>query len=611
MELLEKLIKERKQKEEKRKKPIDPEVKKKRLKSWTSFYRRNINLYASHRLQIKLHPFQHIMLYLMGVSQVFFAICSRGASKSFLVALYGICKALLNPYSEIHITATTINQAKKMVKNKMENELCKKLSPILKYFYENGMIKFSYGKDEIRVDFPFNGSTIWVDPADEQSRGGRSTLNIYEECRLLKKGTIDSVFEKMAHPRQAMFMNDAKYSGDERWIEECQSVYITSARFKNEWFWNTFKTVVTEFFNNKRIAYNFFASDIFLSITYGLKTKADYYKARKTSSESDFQMEDLNIMIGEAENAFFTRDMFKKNQVVKKAWTYPTIEDIVNSTNLKNREKQNNEYRLLWIDYAFSNTTSQEENDNSVIGCLSLIYEDGKMKRLNDFITTHSASDSFGMEQKIREMFWWYKCDYVVLDLRNGGELAYNNLTKEWKHPQLSDNQWNPHGFTVCNEMDLQVVPQNKIDDLKARTVDQQAIPCIIPIVGTAELNSIMWLDLQSRLRNEEISVLIEDIDFERNFEETKEYYTLSIEDKTIIRLPFVQSMELIKEATNLSQEWREGKVKLSEPRSGTKDRIVALSYGNYIGTLIQNKLDKNNNNSNDIDLSEWEWLKG
>lgn len=159
--------------------------------------------------------------------------------------------------------------------------------------------------------------------------------------------------------------------------------------------------------------------------------------------------------------------------------------------------------------------------------------------------------------------------------------------------------------------MDLQVVPQNKIDDLKARTVDQQAIPCIIPIVGTAELNSTMWLDLQSRLRNEEISVLIEDIDFERNFEETKEYYTLSIEDKAIIRLPFVQSMELIKEATNLSQEWREGKVKLSEPRSGTKDRIVALSYGNYIGTLIQNKLDKNNNNSNDIDLSEWEWLKG
>ena len=135
----------------------------------------------------------------------------------------------MNPYSEIHITATTINQAKKMVKNKMENELCKKLSPILKYFYENGMIKFSYGKDEIRVDFPFNGSTIWVDPADEQSRGGRSTLNIYEECRLLKKGTIDSVFEKMAHPRQAMFMNDPKYSGDERWIEECQSVYITSA----------------------------------------------------------------------------------------------------------------------------------------------------------------------------------------------------------------------------------------------------------------------------------------------------------------------------------------------------------------------------------------------
>lgn len=61
---------------------LTKEQKRKNTIRWCTFYRRNINLYAQRHLLIKLHPFQHIMLYLMGVSQVFFAICSRGLSKN-------------------------------------------------------------------------------------------------------------------------------------------------------------------------------------------------------------------------------------------------------------------------------------------------------------------------------------------------------------------------------------------------------------------------------------------------------------------------------------------------------------------------------------------------
>jgi hypothetical protein len=284
------LLNQRHKKEETRPKNITDEQKEQNIVNWCSFYRRNINLYASQRLVINIHPFQHIMLYLMGVSQIFMAICSRGLSKTFGVGLFAVCKCLLYPYSEVHLTSSTINQAKKMVSDKIERELCDKLSPVLKYMKDNGLIKFHYGKDEIRVDFLINGSKLWVDPADEQSRGGRATLLIYEECRLLKKGIIDSVFEKMAHPRQAMFLSNPKYAGNPRWIEECQSIYITSARFKTEWFWNTFKTIVAESYNNHTISHSFFAGDIFLSIMFGLKTKADYYKAKKMSGELDFMM---------------------------------------------------------------------------------------------------------------------------------------------------------------------------------------------------------------------------------------------------------------------------------------------------------------------------------
>ena len=123
-------------------------------------------------------------------------------------------------------------------------------------------------------------------------------------------------------------------------------------------------------------------------------------------------------MVGEAEDAFFKKDLFKKNQVLKKAFTPPTPESISMSIDLHNRPKLEKEFRLLWIDYAFADTTGSEENDKSVIGCYSIFYdtEKEKFRRICDYITTHPASDSFGMERKIRELKWDYKADYVVLD---------------------------------------------------------------------------------------------------------------------------------------------------------------------------------------------------
>lgn len=195
--------------------------------------------------------------------------------------------------------------------------------------------------------------------------------------------------------------------------------------------------------------------------------------------------------------------------------------------------------------------------------------------------------------------------------LRNGGERDYNNLTKVWDHPERrsnlsdSENGWNNHGFTVCLENDLHVVPQAKLEDLKLRTVDPQAVPCIIPIVGLDTLNSTMWLDLQKKLIDCEIEFLMDDLDFSQEMDEDNEYIFLSTEERAKTRLPYLQTTYLINEAVNLSQEWKNGLVKLTTSRTGTKDRIVALSYGNYIATLIQNKLDKNNQ-ATEFDIDAW-----
>ena len=80
------------------------------------------------------------------------------------------------------------------------------------------------------------------------------------------------------------------------------------------------------------------------------------------------------------------------------------------------KEKAINEYRLLFIDFAFANTTTNQENDNSILGCMSLFYKNKKIYRNVDYITTHPASDSPGMEKKIREFYWDYNADFIVMD---------------------------------------------------------------------------------------------------------------------------------------------------------------------------------------------------
>lgn len=193
--------------------------------------------------------------------------------------------------------------------------------------------------------------------------------------------------------------------------------------------------------------------------------------------------------------------------------------------------------------------------------------------------------------------------------LRNGGEVMHNDLTKSRQHPQRNHLDWNEHGFTVAIENEYQTVTTQKLDDLKSRTIDPQAIPCLIPMQGTAELNSNMWLDLQKKLRDEEIDLLIEDIEFEQNMEEVKEYCLGTDEYRMRVKLPYIMTMALINEAINLSQEWKDGKVKLTEPRSGTKDIIVAFAYGNYVSSLIINKLEQQENNNDNFDEDEWAWL--
>lgn len=540
-------------------------------------------------LGIKLRPFQMVMIYLMGVSNVFFAICSRGLSKTFIVGLGSIVKMNLYPYSEVVITSSTIAQANKMVEDKIRDEIIKKLSDYLLYMYEKEYLVITKPDDGYKIENKLNGSIMRILPCQDSSRGPRATLLVYEECRLLKKNMIDSVFEKMAHPRQAKYMSNPFYGSNPRWKEECQHIYITSARYKFEWFWTLFKKTFTRHFTDRKSSCNIFAGDIFTSIDNGFKTWGDYRNGL-AGGEMDFRMEDLNEMVGEAEDAFFTIQSFKDNQVIEKCFRPPTLEQLYIGSDLGNLKKEENEIRLIISDFAFANTTSREKNDNTIIFFMSLHWKGNRFERRIDYIEGFPASDSLGAADRIRGLIWDYQADYYILDLRNGGEVLFNYLTIPKENPERG-SAWDIHGLGLADK--YQVIPQGKIDDLKSRTVDKNYKPCIIPMIGTSELNSVMWVELKKQLSCNNIKFLVTMQDRQTILEDSGEYFKLTSEELANELIPYGQTEELIREAINLKAEFRNDKVKLIEPRSGTKDRAVVLSYGNYIASLIENEWNK------------------
>lgn len=72
-------------------------------KNWANFisyYRYYIDRFAEDILGVTLFPFQKLILRAMGRFQFSMLICCRGLGKSWLVALFMICMAILYPRYE-------------------------------------------------------------------------------------------------------------------------------------------------------------------------------------------------------------------------------------------------------------------------------------------------------------------------------------------------------------------------------------------------------------------------------------------------------------------------------------------------------------------------------
>ena len=81
--------------------------------------------------------------------------------------------------------------------------------------------------------------------------------------------------------------------------------------------------------------------------------------------------------------------------------------------------------------------------------------------------------------------------------------------------------------------------------------------------------------------------------DAQTALEDSGEIYDLTSEQLAEKLAPFGQTDLMIQECVNLSAEFKNGLVRLVEPRSSYKDRAVVLSYGNFFAEKLDTRYSK------------------
>ena len=284
----------------------DPEFVKKLL-DWLTFWRRNPNRFVQRYFGIMLYLYQHIILYLMDICPSIVIVAARSAAKSFIIAVYACKEAILRPGSLILVASATKKQAKLIVSEKIVKEILPR-SPLLQE--EIKTIRDS--QNEIEVKFK-NGSSIVVVVANENVRGYRATVVIYEEFRMIVKSVIDTVLSPTLYQRQIPFrmknLDEYRDLG-----EEPKEIYISSSWYKSHWMWDHMKLVTRDMLNKGTSI--LLAMDYSIALKHEIKTRSFLIKERKKLDRVAWMIEYENQMVSENAHAYYTYEMLNRNRVL-------------------------------------------------------------------------------------------------------------------------------------------------------------------------------------------------------------------------------------------------------------------------------------------------------
>jgi hypothetical protein len=552
---------------------------------WITLFRRNLHRFVIDYLGIKLYPYQVVLLYYLGIGQTVVIPAGRATAKSFIIALYVCCRAILYPRSKIVIGSGLVKQSKLIITDKIENELCE-MSPVLKR--EIASIKSS--NNEARVTF-HNGSYIVV----VNMRGPRSNVAIREESFYMKESFAFEVLGPMQVNWIPPYCSMSEYENNDDLIIKAQDLYISSVGLDNgHWMWRVIDSNIKDMLNGRD--HYVFAFDESITLGHKIKDRETLIGYMRTMDPISFRLEYKNRRIKENTAAFFSYSMLTKNQIGKKPFYPRKSEDVLTRKQITAKSnpffipKQDGEIRVVSCDFAFVN---RKGNDNSSFSCFRALPESTRHKgadrdvevkrgymRSVPYLEASPGADTARQALRVRQLYEDFDADYLVLDLRNSGIAIYDLLAK----------------IMYDNERDVEYAPFTCMNDdiIAARIQSAGARPVIYAITASQKLNSEIALNFRESLSTGRISFLpnlkIAQDEILSNY---SGYVRGTPDEQMEFEKPFIETQLMIAETAGLIYEKKEqtGAIVVSEQGDNTKDRYTSVSYGDYFISLLERDL--------------------
>ena len=351
----------------------------------------------------------------------FYFIAARGIGKTYLVALFAVCRCILYPGSKIVCCSYTFKQGKEIIL-KITDDFMQR-SPLLR----NEISKISTGQNDCYIYFK-NGSWIRVVVAGESSRGARSNILVIDEARLVPQKIIDTILRPMnAAPRQPGYLNKPEYAHLKEMNKELS---LSSAFFSASEMYEKVKAYTANMLDPNL---NYFCCDLpySLSIKEGLLMRQAIQNEMSEATFSDitFQMEREGIFYGSAEDALFDYKVLNERRVITDCLFDL---DYYRDSNLKIPDKKKDEIRVLSVDIALL-ASRKHDNDASSIMIHSAIPTNSN-SYVDNIVYIDSAEGLLTEELGLQIMrdYYQYNCDYIAIDA-NGRNAAYigDNIMKK------------------------------------------------------------------------------------------------------------------------------------------------------------------------------------
>ena len=480
-----------------------------------------------------------------------YCVFTRGFSKSFLAIMGLMIRAVLFPGSKLFVTTGGKEQAAMITISKVE-EICR-LIPSLEneINWDRGVSKKS--KDNVKYVFK-NGSEIDILAARESSRGQRRHGGVIEEVILVDEDALNEIII----PTTNVDRNLPCGGTDPDEVINQSQIYITSAGWKNSFAYNKLVEILLNsiLFPDKFMV---LGGDYQLAILEGA-VKADMIEEMKlngTYNEASFDREYGSVWSGDAENAYFSNNIFEKYRVLLQ----PEYEHSGRSSK--------NAYYVISVDVGRKGCNSE--------ATIIKVTPQPQGDAIKSLVCIYSLSaEHFELQAiHIKKLYFKYKARTVVIDANGLGVGLVDFMVKSQIDPETND-ELPPFGVGGGTYEEV-------MQDYKAFKTDDMIKDAMYLVKANAPINTEAHAYVQTQMSSGKIKFLIDEQTAKVKLMATKMGQNMTPDERNDYLMPYQQTTILKDQMMNLVEDNEGVNVILKQNNRGIpKDKFSAFEYGMY-----------------------------